>query len=193
MLSGLEPRFPPPANRFAHGSHLRVRLSESWSVKSPGPVPAPLGPAGRVPAPSAPSPQSQHPIVSLCASPPLHARTPGAQGLSGAHMGSGTQDFPDSTMDGESACRSGAHGFDPWSRQWGKQPVGHNHRVCALEPMSRSHWVCELQLPRLVHLEPMLCIRRSHCNEKPQRCNQRAALRKQRKARAAMKTQHRHK
>ena len=136
LLSGLEPRFPPPANRFAHGSRLRVRLSESWSVKSPGPAPAPLGPAGRVPPPSAPSSQSQHPIVSLsvhlplCTPGPLEHRvflcTPRA------HMGSGIQDFPDSTVDGESAGQSWGRGFDPWSRKiphvvGQTKSVGHNY------------------------------------------------------------------
>ena len=47
------------------------------------------------------------------------------------------------------------------------KPVCHNYWVCALEPASHNYWACVPQLLKPVHLEPMLCDKRSHCNEKP--------------------------
>ena len=47
------------------------------------------------------------------------------------------------------------------------KPVHHNYRACALEPASRNYWARVLQLLKPTHLEPVLCNKRSHCNEKP--------------------------
>ena len=38
--------------------------------------------------------------------------------------------------------------------------------------LSLSPRACKLQLLKPVHLEPMLCNKRSHCNEKPMHCNE---------------------
>ena len=66
----------------------------------------------------------------------------------------------------ESACPSRRNEFNPWS---GKIPhateqlnprVTHNSWACALEPGSHNYWSPGA-------LEPVLCSKRSHHNEKP--------------------------
>ena len=47
------------------------------------------------------------------------------------------------------------------------KPVCHSYWACALEPTSHNYWARVLQLLKPVHLEPMLCNKRSHCDEKP--------------------------
>ena len=47
----------------------------------------------------------------------------------------------------------------------------HNYWACALEPMSHSCWAPVPQLLKPACLEPMLCNKRSHHNEKPAHCN----------------------
>ena len=51
------------------------------------------------------------------------------------------------------------------------KPVCHNYRACALEPVSHNYWARVPQLLKPVHLEPVLCNKRSHCNEKLAHCN----------------------
>ena len=45
--------------------------------------------------------------------------------------------------------------------------VHHNCWAGSSEPASRSYWACMLQLLMLMCLEPVLCNKRSHHNEKP--------------------------
>ena len=45
------------------------------------------------------------------------------------------------------------------------KPVSHNYQACALEPMSPNYW-------SLRALEPVLCNKRSHHNEKPVHCSE---------------------
>ena len=47
------------------------------------------------------------------------------------------------------------------------KPVRHNYWACALEPVSHNYWARMLQLLKPVNLEPVLCNKRSHRNEKP--------------------------
>ena len=54
---------------------------------------------------------------------------------------------------------------DPTCRRATK-PVHHNCWACALEPESHNYWACALQLLKLECLEPVLCNKRSHLNEK---------------------------
>ena len=42
-----------------------------------------------------------------------------------------------------------------------------NYRACALEPVSHKYGAHVPQLLKPTHLEPMLCNKRSHRNEKP--------------------------
>ena len=56
------------------------------------------------------------------------------------------------------------------------KPVGHNYwNLRALEPACRSCWAGVLELLKPVHLEPVLCNKRSHCNEKPMHHSDRVA------------------
>ena len=45
--------------------------------------------------------------------------------------------------------------------------VRHNYWAWALEPASHNYWAHVPQLQKPMHVEPMLCIKRSHLNEKP--------------------------
>ena len=47
------------------------------------------------------------------------------------------------------------------------KPVCHNYWACALEPASHNYWAHVPQLLKPARLEPMLCNKRNHCNEKP--------------------------
>ena len=47
------------------------------------------------------------------------------------------------------------------------KPVCYNYWACALEPVSHNYWAHMPQLLKSVCLEPVLCNKRSHCNEKP--------------------------
>ena len=60
---------------------------------------------------------------------------------------------------------------DP-TRHGATKPVLHNYWACTLEPTSHNYWAHVPQLLKLVHLEPMLCKKRSHHNEKPEHCNE---------------------
>ena len=60
---------------------------------------------------------------------------------------------------------------DPTCRGAAK-PVRHNYRACALEPASHNYWACVPQLLKPMRLEPKLCNKRSHRNEKPAHCNE---------------------
>ena len=46
------------------------------------------------------------------------------------------------------------------------KPVRHNYWACALEPASHNYWARVPQLLKPTCLEPMLCNKRSHHNEK---------------------------
>ena len=50
--------------------------------------------------------------------------------------------------------------------------VRHNYWACALEPASHNYWTHVPQLLKPVRLEPMLCNKRRHYNEKPAHCNE---------------------
>ena len=71
------------------------------------------------------------------------------------------------------------------------KPVCHNYWACALESASYNYWAHMSQLLKSVHLEPVLCKKRSHRNEKPVHRNEEspplAATRES--PRAATKTQ----
>ena len=60
---------------------------------------------------------------------------------------------------------------DPTCRRATK-PVRHNYWACALEPASHNYWARVPQLLKPTRLEPMLCNKRSHCNEKSARRNE---------------------
>ena len=47
------------------------------------------------------------------------------------------------------------------------KPVHHNYWACALEPTSHNYWAHVPQLLKPMQLEPVLCNKRSHRNEKP--------------------------
>ena len=59
---------------------------------------------------------------------------------------------------------------DPTCRRAAK-PVHHNYWACSLEPTSHNYWAWVPQLLKPTHLEPELCNKRSHHNEKPAHCN----------------------
>ena len=71
-------------------------------------------------------------------------------------------------------------------------PVSHNYWACALEPASHNYWACVLQLLKLVHLEPLLCNKRGHRNERPAHHDEGwpSLTATGESPRAAMKTQH---
>ena len=60
---------------------------------------------------------------------------------------------------------------DPTCRRATK-PMCHNYWVCALEPTSHNYWAHMPQLLKPVHLEPVLCNKRSHRNEKTEHHNE---------------------
>ena len=51
-------------------------------------------------------------------------------------------------------------------------PVRHNYWAWALEPASHNYWAHVPQLLKPVRLEPVLCNKRSHPNEKPTHGNE---------------------
>ena len=55
------------------------------------------------------------------------------------------------------------------------KPMPHNYWACALEPTTGNYWVHMPQLLKPMCLEPVLCNKRSHCNEKPEYHSQRVA------------------
>ena len=61
-------------------------------------------------------------------------------------------DFPWWLSGKESSCQSRGQGFDPWSR---KIPHAGGH----LSPCTKT--------TEPMHLDPVLCNKRSHCSEKP--------------------------
>ena len=80
---------------------------------------------------------------------------------------------------------------DPTCREATK-PVRHNYWACTLEPVSHNYWARMPQLLKPAHLEPMLCNKRSHHNEKPARHNEEEPLLSatRESSGATMKTQH---
>ena len=52
------------------------------------------------------------------------------------------------------------------------KPMPHNYWACALEPVSHNYWVHVLQLLKPACLEPVLCNKRSHRDEKPTHHNE---------------------
>ena len=55
------------------------------------------------------------------------------------------------------------------------KPVHHSYWACALDPASHNYWAHVPQLLKPVRLEPVLCNKRSHHNEKPAHHNKRVA------------------
>ena len=51
------------------------------------------------------------------------------------------------------------------------KPVRHNYWACALEPVSHNYWARTPQLLKPTCLEPVLCNKRSHHNEKSMHSN----------------------
>ena len=60
---------------------------------------------------------------------------------------------------------------DPTCREATK-PVRHNYWACALEPARHNYWAHVPQLLKPACLEPTLCNKRSHRNEKPAHRNE---------------------
>ena len=60
---------------------------------------------------------------------------------------------------------------DPTCREEIK-PVRHNYWAWALEPVSCNYGAHMPQLLKPMRLEPVLCNKRSHCNEKPAHRNE---------------------
>ena len=60
---------------------------------------------------------------------------------------------------------------DPTCRRATK-PTRHNYWACALEPASHNYWTRVPQLLKPARLDPMLCNKRSHRNEKPAHLNE---------------------
>ena len=52
------------------------------------------------------------------------------------------------------------------------KPVCHNYWACALEPTSHNYWARVPQLLKPMHLEPVLCNKKSHRSEKPTHRNE---------------------
>ena len=52
------------------------------------------------------------------------------------------------------------------------KPMRQNYWACTLEPASHSYWAHVPQLLKPVRLEPVLCNKRSHHNEKPAHRNE---------------------
>ena len=52
------------------------------------------------------------------------------------------------------------------------KPTRHTYWACALEPASHNYWARVPELLKSVCLEPMLCNKRSHHNEKPAHRNE---------------------
>ena len=52
------------------------------------------------------------------------------------------------------------------------KPVHRNYWAWALEPASHNYWVSVPQLLKAARLEPVLCNKRSHRNEKPSHRNE---------------------
>ena len=69
--------------------------------------------------------------------------------------------------------------------------VRHNYWACALEPASHNYWAHTPQLLKCTRLEPLLCNKRSHRNEKPAHPTKSSPSSPQleESPRAAMKTQ----
>ena len=73
--------------------------------------------------------------------------------------------------------------------QGATKPVHHNYQAGALEPGSHNYWAHVLQLPKPVHLEPVLPNMRTHHKEKPCTTREQPLLAPS-KVHAAMKIQH---
>ena len=70
----------------------------------------------------------------------------------------------------ESACQCRRHRFDPWSRTILRAAEQLSLCATTTEPVCYSQGAAtgyRPQLLKLVHLEPVLCNRGSHCNENP--------------------------
>ena len=58
----------------------------------------------------------------------------------------------------------------------GRSHMPQSNEAHVPQPLSLGFRAQELQLRKPRALQPVLCSKRSHCSEKPKRCNQRAAL-----------------
>ena len=52
------------------------------------------------------------------------------------------------------------------------KPLHHSYWACALDPASHNYWAHMPQLLKPMHLEPVLCNKRSYHSEKPAHCNE---------------------
>ena len=52
------------------------------------------------------------------------------------------------------------------------KPMHHNYWACTQQPGSCNYWAHVLQLLKASCLEPVLCNKRNHCNEKPMHANE---------------------
>ena len=81
------------------------------------------------------------------------------------------QDFPVGTIVKNPIANARDMGLIPDPERFhmhrATKPVGHNCWAHALEPERGNYWAQVLQLPKPMHLEPVLCNKRSHSNEKP--------------------------
>ena len=51
------------------------------------------------------------------------------------------------------------------------KPMHHNYRAYILEPTGHNYWAHVLQVQSPYALNPVLCNKRSHCNERPMHRN----------------------
>ena len=84
-----------------------------------------------------------------------------------SHLKNTIRDFP-----GGAVVKNRALVWENPTRCGATKPACHNYWTCALEPMSHSYWARMPQLLKPVHLEPMLCNKGSHRNEKPAHHNE---------------------
>ena len=89
--------------------------------------------------------------------------------------------FPGGTVVKNPPANAGDRGSSPgpgrshmlWSNEdRAPQLLSHSYWACSLEPTSHNYWARMPQLLKPTHLEPVLCNKRSHHNEKPKHCNE---------------------
>ena len=72
----------------------------------------------------------------------------------------------------KNTCQCRGHGFDPWSRKIPYAMEQISPCATTTEPVCHNYWDRMLKLLKPVWLEPVLCNKKSHCNEKPMHCNE---------------------
>ena len=78
------------------------------------------------------------------------------------------RDFPGGTVVKNPPANAGHMG---WSPGPGRSHMPQSNYVCAPQLLRLHSRACEPQLLKPVYLEPVLCKKRSHHNEKPVHCN----------------------